>query len=375
MSIGRRDDKKMILLNVGPVIIPERVRNALLKPDLCHREPEFAELLSNVRRKLNQAFRCRNKHTTLLLSGSGTASVEATITSVIRDGKFLVPSNGYYGEKMARIAVLHGIETELMNFGWGKEIVSNEVEKKLKSDPAIKFVGIVHTETSTAMLNDVHAIGELTARYGKTLIIDAMASIGVEDLDVERDEIQFCIGSANKCIEGVPGCSFVCSDKSKLDELRSLAPRTSCLDLYQHYVYEEGLGERSGTPFTPPVHVIYALDEALNYLLEESIEKRRERYANLARNVRDGLEELGFKLFIPRETMCNSITSVLTPSDISYWTLHDRLKEAGFVIYAGMGTLESKFFRVGNMGALTTDNIREFLRCTKMIVEKLRRVG
>lgn len=370
MSTGHSDGKKMILLNVGPVNIPERVRNALLKPDLCHREPEFAELLSNVRRKLNQAFRCRNKHTTLLLSGSGTASVEATIASVIRDGKFLVLSNGYYAEKMAKIALLYGIKTDLMNFGWGKEIVSGEVEKKLKSDSATRFIGIVHTETSTAMLNDVHTIGELATQYGKTLIVDAMASIGVEDLDMERDGMHFCMGSANKCIEGIPGCSFVCSDKSKLDELKSLAPRTSYLDLYQHYKYEEGSGERSGTPFTPPVHVIYALDEALNYLLEESIEKRRERYANLAKTVRDGLEELGFKLFIPRETMCNSITSVLTPSNISYQMLHDKLKEQGFIIYAGMGALESKFFRVGNMGALTPDDMKEFLRCTKMIMER-----
>ncbi|MGA2971962.1 MAG: aminotransferase class V-fold PLP-dependent enzyme [Candidatus Bathyarchaeia archaeon] len=365
------DDKRMILLNVGPVIVPERVRNALLKPDMCHREPEFSELLSNVRRKLAQAFRCSNKYSTILLSGSGTAAVEATISSVVRDGKFLVLSNGYYGEKMAKIARLHGINTDVMDFGWGRKIIASDVDKKLKSDATIRFVGIVHTETSTAMLNHVSEIGELAEKHDKILITDAMASIGVEDLDVKRDRIDFCIGSANKCIEGLPGCSFVSADKSRMEELKDLPPRTSYLDLYQHYRYEEGLGERAGTPFTPPVQIIYALDEALNLLLEETIEKRRERYANLAGTIRDGLEELGFGLFIPREVMCNAITSVLTRRGLPYQTLHDKLKEEGFIIYAGMGAMESKFFRIGNMGALTLDEINRFLDSMKSIVKKL----
>jgi len=368
MPAGQSDDKRMILLNVGPVIVPERVRNALLKPDLCHRESEFSELLSNVRRKLAQAFRCSGKYTTLLLCGSGTASLEATIASVVRDGKFLVLANGYYAEKMVKIARVHGINTEVMDFGWVGRIVPRDVERKLKSDPAIRFVGIVHTETSTAMLNDVKEIGELARKYDKILINDAIASIGVEDLDVDRDGIDFCIGSANKCIEGIPGCSFVCADKERLEDLKGLLPRTSYLDLYQHYIYEEGLGERPGTPFTPPVQVIYALDEALNLLLEESVEKRRQRYADLARTIRDGLEELGFGLFLPREAMCNSITSVLTPRNISYQTMHDKLKEEGFIIYAGMGSLESKFFRIGNMGALTLEDIKKFLHSMKLIL-------
>jgi 2-aminoethylphosphonate-pyruvate transaminase len=372
MTAGQSDDKRMILLNVGPVMIPEKVRNALLKPDLCHREPEFSELLSNVRKNLSQAFKCNSKHTTLLLGGSGTASLEATITSVVRDGKFLVLANGYYGEKMAKIARIHGINTEVMDFGWGKRIMAQDVEKKLKSDHAIKFIGIVQTETSTAMLNNVREICELAVKHDKTLINDAIASIGVEDLDVDRDGMHFCIGSANKCIEGIPGCSFVCAARDRLEELKNLPPKTSYLDLYQHYIYEEGLGERPGTPFTPPVQVIYALDEALNLLLEESIEKRRERYANLARIIRDGLEKFGFGLFLPREVMCNSITSVFTRKDIPYQTLHGKLKEQGFIIYAGMGALESKFFRIGNMGALTLDHIEKFLHSMELILKEYR---
>ncbi len=368
---SQSDDKRMVLLNVGPVVVPESVRNALLKPDLCHREPEFSELLSNVRRKLAQAFNCGSKQTVLLLGGSGTAAVEATITSVVRDGRLLVLANGYYGEKMAKIARLYGIDTEVMNFGWGERIIAHDVERKLNSDSSIKFIGLIHTETSTAMLNNIKEIGDLCEKYDKMLIVDAMASIGVEDLDVERDKIHFCIGSANKCIEGIPGCSFVCADKDRLEKLTGLPPRTSYLDLYQYYVYEEGLGERPGTPFTPPVHVIYALDEALNLLLEETVAKRRERYGNLARTIRHGLEALGFGLFIPRETMCHSITSVTTPKDIPYQTLHDRLKEEGFIIYAGMGTSGSKFFRIGNMGALTVGDIQEFLHSMKIIVDRV----
>lgn len=364
--------RKFILLNVGPVVVSDEVRNALLKPDICHREAEFIEILNKVRKKLVKVFRGNKQYTVVLLGGSGTASLESVLSSVPRNGRVLFLSNGYYGEKMWKIAQIHNLDMRILKYEWGRRIRESDVEKLLESDPKIKYIAMVHNETSTAMLNQMTKIGELASKYGKIFIVDAISSVGVEDIDVVRDNIHFCIGSPNKCIESIPGLSFVCADKQELEKLRVFPPKSSYLDLYTYYVYEEGLGERLGTPFTPPVQAFYALDVALDLLLEEGIENRRKRYAYLAKIIRDGIENLGFKLFIPREFMCNSITSVLTPKNITYKILHDKLKKRGFIIYAGQGHVEDKLFRIGNMGALTVKDIKSFLETLEDILKNLK---
>lgn len=363
--------RKTVLLNVGPVMVSNAVRRALLQADLCHREIEFAEILNRVRERLTRVFKGNSQYTTIIFGASGTASLEAVISSAKRRKNLLVLSNGYYGEKIARIARIHKINVRILRHKWGERIDESKVQDALKSDSKLKFVAMVHNETSTGMLNPVSQIGELVSKCGRQLLVDAISSVGVEDLDVVRDNIHFCVGSPNKCIESVPGLSFVCANREKLEELANLTPATSSLDLYNHYVYEEGLGERLGTPFTPPVQAIYALDAALEILLKEGVENRRKRYAFRAKIIRDGLEKLGFRLFLPPELRCNSITSVFTPKNISYKTLHDELKKKGFVIYAGQGNLEEKMFRVGNMGALTVSDLKRFLNSLKSIFEEL----
>jgi 2-aminoethylphosphonate-pyruvate transaminase len=319
-----------------------------------------------------KVFKGNDQYSTLVLGGSGTAAIEAVISSAITNAsKLLVVSNGYYGEKIAKIAQIHAIKTSALKYDWGEKIKQSDVEALLKNDRKIKFVAMVHNETSTCMLNDVRQIGDLTYKYKKTFIVDAVSSLGIEDLDVARDHIDFCIGTPNKCIESIPGLSFVCANKKKLANLKDVPRRTSYLDLYTYYLYEEGQGERSGTPFTPPVQSFFALNVALDLLLEEGIDNRRKRYRSLAQLIREGLKELGFELFLDLKCMCNSITSVLTPKNISYELLHDKLKEKGFIIYAGQGNIENKMFRIGNMGALTVADMNRFLESLKSILQEL----
>jgi 2-aminoethylphosphonate-pyruvate transaminase len=363
--------KKMVLLNVGPVMVSGKVRNALLQADLCHREIEFAEMLNRIRERLTRVFGGNSEYATIVFGGSGTASLEAVISSAVKRKKLLVLSNGYYGEKIASVARIHKINVRILRHKWGERINESKVASVLKSDSRLKFVAMVHNETSTGMLNQITDIGNLVSEHGGQLLVDAISSVGVEDLDVVRDSIHFCVGSPNKCIESIPGLSFVCANREKLKELSDLAPATSYLDLYSHYLYEEGSGERLGTPFTPPVQALYALDVALEVLLEEGIENRRRRYALRAKIIRDGLERLGFKLLLPPEFRCNSITAVLTPKNISYKTLHDGLKKRGFIIYAGQGNFEETMFRVGNMGALTTRDLNRFLDSLQSVFKEL----
>jgi 2-aminoethylphosphonate-pyruvate transaminase len=240
----------MILLNPGPVVVPRKVRKALLQPDICHRETEFTEILTRVRRELTTVFGGSNEYTTVVFGGSGTASIESVISSAVRTGALLVLSNGYYGEKIEAIARIHNADTRVLKLEWGERFSEGDVEQILRSDQKIAYIAMVHHETSVGILNDPGKIGKLASEYGKIFIVDAISSIGTEDLNVVRDQIQYSIGTPNKCIESVPGLSFVCAERSELDKLRDLPSKTSYLDLYNHYAFEEGSGERSGTPFT-----------------------------------------------------------------------------------------------------------------------------
>lgn len=363
--------KRNVLLNPGPVMISNEVRQALLQPDICHREDEFFKVLTRVRERLTDLFYGDERYATTIFNGSGTAALEAVISSAVRGGKMLVLSNGYYGEKIAAIGKIHGIDTRVVKHEWGSKIDPSEVARMLKADDSIRFVAMVHNETSTAMLNDVRSIGELVSEYGRKFIVDAISSIGTEDISIIENNIHFCVGSPNKCIESIPGLSFVCASKRELERLKGLPARTSYLDLYAHYVYEEGLGDRLGTPFTPAVQAFYALDKALDLLFREGIEDRLKRYASRAEQIRKGLHSMGFRFFIPLELMSSSITSILTPKNFTYETLHEKLKKRGFVIYAGQGGIEKQIFRIANMGVLTIKDIKQFLESLRTVLDEI----
>jgi 2-aminoethylphosphonate-pyruvate transaminase len=352
-------------------MVPEEVRKALLQPDICHRESEFAEILTRVRKELTTVFGGSSEHAMIVLGGSGTASLESVVSSAIRTKTLLVLSNGYYGEKMETLAKIHKVATRTLKLGWGERFNEGDVEQILRSDESISHVAIVHHETSVGILNDLGTFGKLASEYGKTFIVDAVSSVGVEDLNVTRDRIQFCVGTPNKCIESIPGLSFVCADEQELERLSKFPARTAYLDLYSNYLFEEGSGERSGTPFTPPVQAFYALDAALKILLKEGIANRRRRYASLAKKIRNGLEDLGFRFLLPTEHMSNSLTSVIMPKNISYDLLHGKLKKKGFVVYAGQGKLQGKILRIANMGALTGTDIDRFLISLTEVLREL----
>jgi 2-aminoethylphosphonate-pyruvate transaminase len=164
-------------------------------------------------------------------------------------------------------------------------------------------------------------------------------------------------GTSGKCIQGFPGLSFVLVRKGFLERMRAYPRRSIYLHITQ-YVDDQGRGT---IPFTPAVQVYYAFDEALNELMEEGVAKRIQRYKNVATLIRDRMAKLGVKPLLTPDKYSNTITAYHLPKGVTYRSLHDRLKEAGYVIYAGQGQLESKIFRVANMGALTEAQFVGFL--------------
>jgi 2-aminoethylphosphonate-pyruvate transaminase len=346
-------------MNPGPVVADERVRAALGGPDLCHREPEFTELMNRVRDRVTRICGGGGEHTSLILTGSGTAAVEAALTSVVpADGALLTLDNGHYGRRMHDIAVTHGLRSHRLDFGWAVPLDLDAVDRALAADPALSHVAVVHHETSTGMLNDIAAVTRVAHRHGREVVVDAVSSVGAEDIDLVRDGIDWLAGSANKCLEGMPGLAFVTGRRAAFTALAGHPRRSYYLDLARHFAAQE---TSLAPAFTPAVPTFYAFDTALELALREGVLARRDRYRALVRILREGLERLGFALLLPPEHRAVGLTVVRLPPGVSYDELHDPLKAAGYVVYAAQGPLAEGHFRLSTLGALTAEDITGFL--------------
>lgn len=347
----------MKLLNPGPVSLTERVRNALLREDLCHREQEFAELQKDVRARLERVYpEAAEGYVAVMLTGSGTAAVEAMVGSLVpRDGRALVVANGVYGERMAAMLSAQGKRYETVATDWTRDIDLAGVERVLSLDPSITHVLSVHHETTTGRLNDIAGLGALCKRFGKPLLLDGVSSFGGEDIRFEEWNLEACAATANKCLHGVPGVSFALVRKGVFEQ-RSSGATSVYLDLWRHWKEQRG----GWSPFTQSVHCVYALQEALRELDDEGgWRARHDRYAKRAAQVRACLTELGVESFLPDGAQASSaiLASYRVPPGHDYDALHDGLKDRGFVIYAGQGPYQGKMFRIAVMGALGPEDI------------------
>jgi 2-aminoethylphosphonate-pyruvate transaminase len=357
----------MMLLNPGPVNVSDRVRQALLRPDICHRESEFNELLQGIKAKLLKAFvpGAEADYAAVVITGSGTAAVESAMMSSIPHGKrMLIINNGVYGERLSQMVGLHRLGVSELKYEWTVKPDPERLLLALRQHPEVHGVAMVHHETTTGLLNPVKAIAEVVDGQNRVFIVDAVSALGGESIDIAGSHMYMVAGTANKCIQGFPGVSFVLVRKGFLERMRAYPKRSWYLHLTQ-YVDDQG---RATIPFTPAVQVYYAFDEALNELLEEGVAKRIQRYKKMATLIRERMAKLGIKAVLTSDRQSNSITAYYLPEGLSYQSLHDRLKEQGYVIYAGQGNLENKIFRVANMGALTEAQFTGFLDAIERIL-------
>jgi len=362
--------RRVVLLNPGPVNVTERVRRASVAAgDLCHREEEYRRLARRIRGLLLRVFAPKS-YTAVLLTGSGTAAVEAMVVSAASPGgKLLVVENGVYGERMGRMAEAHGIPTVRLKSGWLEPPDLDELARLLKRDRKIAAVALVHHETTTGLLNPVEEVGRIARRYGRMLILDAVSSLAAEPLDLARSGVAGCACTANKALQGLPGVSFVLV-RSGLMRKMAKWPRRS---VYLHLPDYHRADELGTVPFTPAVPAAFAFAEALEELLEEGVARRIERIKGAADLLRRGFFDMGLEMLLPPEIRANALTALRLPKGITYKKLHDELKRKGFVIYAGQGALAKNIFRVANIGDLKREELDRFLRDLGCIVGRGRK--
>jgi 2-aminoethylphosphonate-pyruvate transaminase len=354
----------LILLNPGPVTLSERVRRSLMGLDLCHREPEFFDLQEELRARLLAVYELDPAvWTAVLMTGSGTAAVDSMIASLPpRDARILVLENGVYGERITQMCAQYGIAHEALAGAWlaAPDLVALGI--RLASG-AFTHLAAVHHETTTGRLTDLGAITRLCDAHGVQLLLDGVSSFGAEMIDFSAACLAAVAATANKCLHGVPGVSFVISRRAALNQAVS---RTYYLDLTRL----ARLQDQRNTPFTPAVHVYYGLREALcEYQEQGGRAARFARYAELCEQVRVGLAQLGIEALLAAGESSVVLRAYHLPRGISYTVLHDALKADGFVIYAGQGDLSRTLFRISTMGEITADDIQRLLASFRRLIQ------
>lgn len=350
--------KTEILFTPGPLTTSTAVKQAMLR-DLGSRDKTFTDIVHHIQTELLAIAEVpKNKYSTILMPGSGTNGVESVLSSITPpDGKWLVIVNGEYGRRIVKILQRHHIAVTVLESEENLQANLNDIEQTLSTDQDITHVAVVHCETTTGILNDINNIGKLAKKHHKTYFIDAMSSFGA--VPVSESQFDYLVSSANKCLESVPGFSFIIANRENLKTCSEYA-RTFSLDLYQQMQNFEKTGQFR---FTPPVQTLLAFDQALKELKEEGgIAKRAKRYQQNQKLLCEGMQQMNFKTYVDATLQSNIITSFyeLTHPNFSFEKLYQLLSNKGFIIYPGKLS-KAATFRIANIGKISKQDIQDLL--------------
>jgi 2-aminoethylphosphonate-pyruvate transaminase len=360
--------KDKALFTPGPLTTSRTVKQAMLR-DLGSRDAEFINIVKDVRRRLVALGDGVEEYTSILMQGSGTFGIEATLSSVIpQNGKLLILVNGAYGKRLLKIANVHHIPATELTFAENIQPDAQALEQTLQSDPAITHVAVIHCETTTGIINPIEEYGRIVKAHNCIYIVDAMSSFGAYPVDLKACGIDFLISSSNKNIEGVPGFSFVLARREALLATKGFA-RTLSLDLFAQW---EGLENDGQFRFTPPTHSILAFHQALIELEQEGgVSARGARYKKNYETTLSAMQKMGFKAYLKPEDQGYIITSFHYPDhpNFNFQQFYERLSDKGHVIYPGKLT-HADCFRIGHIGRLGLSDVKALLSAiAKTLVE------
>jgi 2-aminoethylphosphonate-pyruvate transaminase len=363
-------DRDRILLTPGPLTTTLRTKLAMLK-DWGSWDADFNAITARLRSRLLDIVDGHDTHVVVPLQGSGTFSVEAAVATLVpRDGHVLVPDNGAYCKRAGKLTQMMGRKATVLPFAEDQPVSADVVDERLKTDPSITHVVLIHCETGTGVENPLAEIAAVCRHRGKGLIVDAMSSFAA--LPINARELQFdaLIAASGKCLEGVPGMGFVFIRKAVLDACAGNS-QSLAMDLHDQQVY---MGKTGQWRFTPPTHVMVALDEAVAQFVEEGGQPARlARYTDNCRTLVDGMARLGFKPFLKPEVQAPIIVTFHAPAHPAYdfKRFYDGAKRRGFILYPGKLT-EVETFRVGCIGAIGRNEMQQAVNAVAETLREMR---
>ena len=353
--------KRNVLLNPGPATTTDTVKMAQVVPDICPREKEFAGLMKGLRSDLLKVVHApEDEYTSVLFCGSGTINIDICINSLVPEGKkILVVNNGAYNTRAVEVCEMYHIPHINLKFSVYEQPKLDEVEKTLKENPDVAVVYCCHHETGTGILNPIREIGALSHQYGAIFISDTTSTLGMIPLDVVKDNVDFCMASAQKGLMAMSGLSFIIGKTDLIKKSKDYPTRSYYCNLYLQYEYFEKTGEMH---FTPPVQTIYATIQALKEYFEEGEDAKFARHRAVYEAIHKGLDELGLDTVIDRSIESGLVVSVKYPEDpnFSFDKVHDYCYERGFTIYPGKITTTNTF-RLCSLGKIYPKDIYDFM--------------
>lgn len=361
--------KRNILLNPGPATTTDSVKYAQIVPDICPREKEFGDIMRTMRDDLVRIVHGDlDKYTSVLFCGSGTINIDVCLNSLLPENKkVLVINNGAYSTRAVEICQYYNLPYIELQFPYDELPDLTVIENTLKDNTDIALVHTTHNETGTGILNPVREIGALVHKYNAVFTVDTTSTYAMRPIDIEKDNIDFCMASAQKGLMSMTGLSFVVGNKSIIEKSKDYPKRSYYCNLFLQYDYFEKTGQMH---FTPPVQTVYATKKAIEEYFAEGEENKWNRHLRVFNAIHKGLDELGFKDVIKPEWQAGLVVSVLYPNDEN-WNfdkIHDYCYERGFTIYPGKIS-STNTFRLCALGAIDEEDIVEFFKVLKEALE------
>ena len=358
-----------VLLTPGPLTTSLRTKLAMLK-DWGSWDSDFIAITARVRQSLLDIVHGHDSHVVVPLQGSGTFSVEAAVATVVpRDGHVLVLDNGAYCKRAAKLTHLMGRRTTVVPFAEDAAISPEVLQTHLLADKSITHVVMIHCETGAGVLNPLQAVADVCQAHGKGLIVDAMSSFAALEIDARKVHFDALVAASGKCLEGVPGMGFVFIRKAILPQCEG-NNSSLAMDLHDQYIYMEKTGQWR---FTPPTHVLVALNEAIAQFEDEGGQTARlKRYQSNCSTLVDGMAALGFKPFLDPAIQAPIIVTFHAPADPRYQfkTFYDIAKKNGFILYPGKLT-QVETFRVGCIGAIGPAEMAQAVHAVALTLKEM----
>jgi 2-aminoethylphosphonate-pyruvate transaminase len=358
------------LLTPGPLTTSRNVKLAMLA-DWGSRDTEFRAMVADIRKRLLALAGVAKTHQCVIVQGSGTFAIEAALGSFCpaEDGKTLVVTNGAYGQRAAKI--LEKLKRPYLTLDKGDSAAptAEEVAAILDAQTGITHVWVVHCETTSGIVNPVAEIARAAQELKCTVMVDAMSSFGALPLDMAGDGIDVMVSSSNKCLEGVPGFSYVICDTRMLEASRGKS-HSIVLDLFDQW---RGLEDNGQFRFTPPTHVIAAFQQALKeHEKEGGIAARGARYARNAKVLIDGMRTMGFKTLLDDGVAGPIIQTFASPADpnFDFDAFYEHLRKRGYAIYPGKLT-KAPSFRIGTIGQVDEKTMAGVVAAIKDVLAEM----
>jgi len=352
---------KRVLMGPGPSDVDPRVLEALSRPTIGHLDPEFLNILNEIRSLLQYTFQTKSEMT-LAMSGTGSAGMETCVVNLIEPGDpMVVCINGVFGNRMADVAQRYGADVTKLEIEWGKVFEPDQIKHALEKKTA-KVVGIVHAETSTGAGQPIEQISKIVNEYGALLLVDTVTSLGGMKVDVDGWQIDACYSGSQKCLSCPPGLAPVTFNDAaiKVIENRKTKVQSWYLDLTMIRQY---WGAERLYHHTAPINMNYAMLEALKIVKEEGLGNRWARHLTNHQILRAGLEAIGIQYVAQPGHELPMLNAVSVPEGADDAAVRKQLlNEFGIEIGGGLGAFKGKVWRIGLMGSASTrSNVMLFL--------------